>query len=224
MQETCPSANLCRWLSCLVVLLAGCQAVKTSAPQAPEPVRPVYSADGVQDVNRSGFVAFPDPDNFTICHGRSCAHFAHISLTDVEWLSIENLFANVQNAGSEREAIARSIGHLEILAGNYAGTSGDLPQNRQGDPLSGQMDCVDEATNTTVYLSMMQRRGLLRWHHVEARQSRGLSTLQVLHWTAVIRDSVTGERHAVDSWFMANGEPAFVVPLESWHAGWQPTQ
>jgi hypothetical protein len=40
-----------------------------------------------------------------------------------------------------------------------------------------------------------------------------------VHWSAVIRERRIGRRFAVDSWFLDNGHPPFVQPLEDWLSG-----
>jgi len=84
------------------------------------------------------------------------------------------------------------------------------------------MDCVDESTNTMVYLTMLQNSNLLHWHTVEHRVSRGIMSFQLPHFTAVIRDGESGIKYAVDSWFLDNGQPPFIVPIDEWQAGWKP--
>jgi len=93
-----------------------------------------------------------------------------------------------------------------------------------GDPT--QQDCVDEATNTTSYLVVLQANGLLKYHTVTVPMTKGdllKATLQGdpvkywPHWTAVIQEKKTGQRFAVDSWIYANGENPAVVEVEKWY-------
>ena len=44
------------------------------------------------------------------------------------------------------------------------------------------------------------------------------------HTSAVIVETANGQAYAVDSWFHDNGQPAEVVPLEQWVAGWGPDE
>jgi hypothetical protein len=78
------------------------------------------------------------------------------------------------------------------------------------------MDCVDESTNTTTYLTMLLKDGLLKWHNVEDRATRGFFIFGWPHTTAVIRDTVTGQLYVVDSWFLDNGQPPYIQKLEDW--------
>ena len=92
------------------------------------------------------------------------------------------------------------------------------------------MDCIDESINTTLYLAMFQKFGLMRLHQVEDRATRGWfiggwpHTTAVIGETAVPRERGSDRLWAVDSWFLDNGQPPFILPLETWKAGWEPIQ
>jgi hypothetical protein len=42
------------------------------------------------------------------------------------------------------------------------------------------------------------------------------------HTTAVIEETASGDRYAVDSWFLDNGQPPYIARLEVWKAGGAP--
>ncbi len=167
--------------------------------------------------------AEPTPAAFSICHGNSCRLRSDVSLSDAEWQQVRDLFQQpAADAPAERRQIAQAIGRLEILAGRQADTLGDAPGlgvHWNGDE---QLDCIDEATNSTQYLRMFAADGLLGWHRVGQPAYRF-----VLHaWgpsnTATVEETATGTVFAVDSYFLANGEPASVLPMPVWMAGWMP--
>ncbi len=106
--------------------------------------------------------------------------------------------------------------------GKHTGTTGDLGGTFPGTGKSGQMDCVDEAVNTTTYLRMMAAEDLLRWHTVDNHAVRGFFIFGWPHTTAVIRETQTDQRFAVDAWFHRNGAPPEVLPLATWRSGWRP--
>ena len=83
------------------------------------------------------------------------------------------------------------------------GTSTDKGGNWAGWGLPGQMDCIDESTNTTIYLRMLQKDGLLRWHQAGDRATRW-TPFTWPHTTAVIEERDSLLRWAVDSWFLDN--------------------
>lgn len=52
--------------------------------------------------------------------------------------------------------------------------------------------------------------------------TRGFILLGWPHTTAVISETVSGRRFAVDSWFHDNGQPPEIVALDIWRWGWSP--
>jgi hypothetical protein len=85
----------------------------------------------------------------------------------------------------------------------------------QGKP--DQMDCIDEATNTTSLLVLLAAHGYLRHHQVEEPASRGFFLDgRYPHATAVLSVNGSGEKWAIDSWPRANAEAPVVLPLAEW--------
>jgi hypothetical protein len=126
----------------------------------------------------------------------------------------------------ERRAIAYAIALIERKVGDRLGIKdrAGMEFGGSGDPT--QEDCVDEATNTTSFLLILQSHGLLKHHTVGTPFSKGdllKATLQGdpvkywPHWTAVIIENKTGQKYAVDSWIYANGENPAVVEVEKWY-------
>lgn len=133
------------------------------------------------------------------------------------------LYAPLQSPEAERERIKTAIGLFEQKVGAKTGTSVDIHGTffKTG---KYQLDCVDESTNTTVYLSLLQQKGLIRFHRVEGPSVR-LPLIHAGRWphqTAVITELNTSEFFAVDSWFHDNGAPAEIISLKEWKEGWKP--
>ena len=207
----------------VVILLNGCMTFGQTGTAGSRPVNPVRITHSIHDLRSKPFIIHPQPSAFTVCHGHTCRYFATIGLNTGEWAGIESIFSGkADTPEQERNHIRDAIALFEIMVGERVGTAGDLGENFAGLGRSGQMDCVDEATNTTVYLTMLQNAMLLHWHTVEHRISRGIMSLQVPHFTAVIRNSSSGLRYAVDSWFLDNGQPPFIILVDEWLAGWKP--
>jgi hypothetical protein len=191
----------------------------TSAPA----LSAIRNNKDIMDIKNSLFVAHPKYDNFSICHGNTCKYIVQMALSEREWKEIRtNFMPHAPTAIEERERIRIAIALFESIIGSKTGTSHDKGKNFPGLGLKGQMDCVDEATNTSVYLTLLQDQHLLKWHRVLHRTNRGIGTLQVPHFTAVISDIESGSEYAVDSWFLDNGERPYIVPLSAWKLGWQP--
>ena len=171
---------------------------------------------------REDIITDPDPARFTICYDHGCASLARVRLDAEQWQRVRALFpAPAQTPLEERERIRSAVALLETTVGAMTGTAADKGGNWVGLGLGGQMDCIDESTNTTIYLRMLQKDGLLGWHRAEDRVTRW-SLFQWPHTTAVIEERANQRRWAVDSWFLDNGEPPFVLPLDTWRAGWKP--
>lgn len=164
----------------------------------------------------SAQTAAPTLDGFPVCYNYECHTRQVVNLDAQQWRVIRALFAPAPaSAAAERAMIRRAIAQMEVFVGALTGTSGDLGGNVAGAGLPGQMDCIDESSNTTAYLTLFQQNGLLRWHEVEERTQRAKWVLDV-HWTAVIRETGSGDRYAVDSWFLDNGQPPYIQRLEDW--------
>lgn len=161
-------------------------------------------------------------DTLSVCSGTGCTYRNPVRLGDGDWSKIDALFAvPAEGPADERRRLGLAIGIMEILVGPQAGTKRDLGRNVFGRKHSEQLDCVDEAVNTTTYLRLIEERGHIRYHQVGLPANRIIEVLNA-HNTAVVIDTATGVEYAVDSWFYDNGSPAVVLPLVTWRRGWDP--
>lgn len=165
----------------------------------------------------------PAPQQFSFCWGGTCAEVLRVQLSEEEWSQVRELFnPRAESAEQERTIIAKAIGLLEIFVGTKTGTSGDRAGTFGNSAYPGQLDCNDEATNSTNYLRMLRSDGLLQFHDVLDTSTRGGFLFFGRHSTAVLGERAGGKKFAVDSWFYDNGQPAVVLPLDVWSAGWKP--
>lgn len=172
---------------------------------------------------RRDIITDPTPGRFSVCSEHTCRKVTQVALTPAQWQQVRDQFLPpAVSAADERAYIVSAIALMEILVGPLTETSNDKGRNFKGVGREGQMDCIDESTNTTSYLTMMAQDGLITHHSVEDRVTRGYFIFGWPHTTAVIRDHATGERFAVDSWFIDNGEPPFMLPLPVWQNDWEP--
>ncbi len=160
----------------------------------------------------------PAPASFYSCTDYHCDEGETVSLSSRQWDQVRSLFSSPRTAAQERQQIRKAIALLEVEVGNITGTSRDLAKNVAGSGQPGQLDCISESKNTTTYLQLISNDGLLRWHAVEERRLRHPWILD-LHWAAVIRDKQADKRYAVDSWFLDNGQPPYIQPLDQWLSG-----
>ncbi len=173
-------------------------------------------------VQESELIRHPEPAHFNICFNHGCQNLADVRLTPEQWREIRQLFpAKSVSPQQERERIAQAVGRLETLVGRLTGIDNDRGGSLAGLWSKNQMDCVDESTNTRHYLVMLKNDGLLNYH-VPAENERRFRPYLYQHYSAVIEETTTHEKYAVDSWFRDNGQPAVILPLSVWKRGWTP--
>jgi len=174
-------------------------------------------------------VAPPQGDAVEVCHAYTCAMKTTFYFRAKDIREIAAVMKKTKRADTpyeERRAVAYAIALIEKKVGARLGINdrAGMEFSGSGDPT--QEDCVDEATNTTSYLLVLQSHGLLKHHTVQIPFSKGdllKATLQGdpvkywPHWTAVLAEKKTGQRYAVDSWIYANGENPAVVKVEDWY-------
>ena len=167
----------------------------------------------------------PRPSAFVVCHGYGCAHSSRTQLSADEWQeAIAPFSPEPDSAERERMAVAVAVARLETIAGRHVGTNVDLPEASWFAHDKHQLDCLDEALNTTTYLSLLEQAGLLRWHRVAKPAHRGYYINGWPHNTAVLAEQQTRAQYAVDSYYGDSGEPPAIVPLQRWLAGWTPAR
>ena len=175
------------------------------------------------DSDNPEIISKPTPDVFSVCFNHSCQTVETHSITRQEWQRfVTPLETPSESAEKERDAVARAIAIMEEIVGSKTGTGQDLGENLHGLLKTGQMDCIDESTNTTTYLYMLEQAGYLKWHTLVDSSTRFGIFAGMPHTTAVIEDINTHTRYAVDSWFFDNGMPPAIIKLSAWKKGWDP--
>ncbi|MCB1593155.1 MAG: hypothetical protein KDI90_11965 [Alphaproteobacteria bacterium] len=177
-----------------------------------------------QDFYKSNKIEAPHGNAFTFCSQYGCKRLTPLSISNDEWADISNVYGPLaQNAQQEREKISRTIARFEQIIGARTGTDIDIAGTFRKIG-KGQLDCVDESTNTTSYLMLLEQNGFLRFHRVGAPDTRFpiVHSGRWPHQTAVIIEKENGKRYVVDSWFYDNGHPAVVLPIKTWKEGWKP--
>lgn len=197
------------FLSLFAALLAGC----------------TFERNGPPESHYSEFKSVPPRGNrVTVCHAYGCQRQTPVLFKSAQIKEIAEVMRKTRKADTpaeERRAVAYAVGWMERYIGEIVGTKHDRPGmefNGPGDPT--QQDCVDEATNTTSYLLVLQHNGLLKHHTVGTPFSRGNILLGVSnwpHWAAMLDEKGSGQRWAVDSWIFKNGENPAIVEAEKWY-------
>ena len=166
----------------------------------------------------------PKVSSVHVCSAYGCRKKTRVKFSKAQMDEIRTVMketAKDDSAAEERRAVAYAIGWLERHVGERIGTKHDragMDFTASGDPQ--QQDCLDEATNTTSYLTLLQKNGLLKHHTVAApfakeNYLRGISGWT--HWTAVLQENDGGKKWAVDSWIQKNGVNPAVVEAEKWY-------
>jgi hypothetical protein len=160
--------------------------------------------------------ADPIYHNIPICHGFGCQYESTISLSESEWRSVADWFnVSAPNVNTERNQIRQAIGWMEVLVGRHGPGREDRALDlKHVNYRIGQMDCIDESINTTTYLKLFEKQGLLRWHRVVERIQR--RAIFDAHWASQIEELATGDRYVIDSWFQDNGMLPNVQSTKDW--------
>ena len=169
-----------------------------------------YDEDGPPDAHFEKFATKPPKrDTVTVCHAYGCKAQTQFTFTESDITELRALMARVPRSDTpaeERRALAYAIAWMERRVAPTVGTASDrtsIDLRGSGDPT--QLDCVDEATNTTSYLLVLDRHGLIKHHAVDRPLAKD-SLTRWTHWAAVIREKESGARFAIDSGTGPNGE------------------
>ncbi|HLW05739.1 MAG TPA: hypothetical protein VKY38_09220 [Azoarcus sp.] len=152
-----------------------------------------------------------------LCFNYGCARSELISFSAEELAGVHAYLSDAENAAAERAALAKAVALMYRLAGSQTPISADQAGNLADEGVHGRMDCIDHSTNTNAFLRIIEKRGWLRFHEVDAvAQRKWLIFSQ--HFSAAVRTHA-GQGWVIDSWFVEHGEPAVVLPLEKWMKG-----
>lgn len=168
--------------------------------------------------NYAGEITRTNTARIIVCHGFDCSYQTPYKVSQADW----DRFAEIMAAGAEspeaeRNAIAAADMFYEeravVAIGVRDEAKSDITQSRA----RGQMDCIDESTNTRSLLLFLAKNDWLKHHKVERNVSRGVFLdARYPHSTAVITEHGTGKKWAVDSWYEATGGRPDIMPLEHW--------
>ena len=155
--------------------------------------------------------------SLAVCYNFGCKTKEYVMLTRADIDTLQVYFMNTNSAKHEREQIGHAIAELERIVAHSLPTRNDIGGNyKVGMIENGQLDCIDESTNTTNYLIFIEAQGWLKFHSVQDKVKRAPFLVDD-HWTAVIQVEATGQLYAVDSWFFDNGKLPVIQKLEDWY-------
>lgn len=167
----------------------------------------------------------PTPASFRECHGFSCTESSRVSLSPKEWQRVAAVFRPAaKDAKSERRQVSQAVSLMHRLVGAQTGTAVHQWTHKNMDIVPNlsdptQLDCIDSAVNTWTYMTMMEKSGFLRFHHVARLSNAG--GLTDPRNTAVLEEK-GGGYYAVDPALVDFGVPPPVIPLTAWMGSWPP--
>ena len=163
-----------------------------------------------------------------VCFNSSCARTRMVTFTADDMAKVKGQlsFCTGNDLFERIQRVRIAVWQMEKLAQKYEPLLlNDREVNDREFGIEGRMDCVDNSTNTTTYLKILEDMGQLPLWRVEKPSIRKFYDFNSVHWAAVVKDIPTGEDWAVDAWFRPNGHLPYVLPLDSWKKeirGWLP--
>jgi hypothetical protein len=201
----------------LALIIAGRPAVVDAAAPGPlsegrqesvsSPLAPYYT------IRSNGSVAL------RICFNWSCARRQTMTFSsrDMALVREEMAVCSGKDLYSRLQRLRVGIWQMELLARKYQPLLGnDRGINDFEFGVEGRTDCVDNATNTTTFLHILQDFRQLPGWSVARPRIRGRFNYSQVHWTAVVIDTDSGEPWSIDSWYRPHGHLPMVMPLPDW--------
>ncbi len=159
-----------------------------------------------------------DVKQVKICSGFGCIYQQTLAFSQSDIAHIRSVMKGSQtDPALERSAIGELVAWKERLAQQRLRMRADTKLSYQRDSgIRGQMDCVDESSNTLAFVKFLSNENLLRHHKPKKIAERGfLFDGRYPHRTAVLTDA-NGTNWAFDSWKKDGGELPQVVKLSEW--------
>ena len=154
-----------------------------------------------------------------ICYGYSCIAQDQIRYSGGQIEKLGQVLNATVDPAAERKILAEVVGQLYAWAGEQSDIKNDRGGNLADGHSPGRMDCIDHSTSTTRLLELIEAYGFLRWHRVSDIEVRNWAFVFPSHYSAVIEEKASAARFVVDSWFVDNGQPAVILPLDEWKKG-----
>jgi hypothetical protein len=169
----------------------------------------------------------PQGNKVVVCHAYGCKMKTPYRFTSADMAEITREMQRIKRNNSpeeERRAIAYAIALMERQVGAAIGINdkAGMQWSASGDPT--QQDCV--ATNTTSYLMVLQSNALLHYHTVQGALGEDNMLYGTLigrpvkywpHYTAIIKETKTGQRWAVDAWIGDTGTNPSITKIGDWY-------
>ena len=171
----------------------------------------------------------PKGNTVVVCHAYGCKMKTPYRFTSTNIAEITREMQRVKRNNSpeeERRAMAYAIALMERQVGAAIGINDKAGMQWSASGDATQEDCVDDSTNTTSFLMVLQSNGLLRYHTVQGPLGEDNMLYGTLigrpvkywpHYTAIIKETKTGQRWAVDAWIGDTGTNPSITKLGDWY-------
>lgn len=199
------------------------KARKPAVAAKPAPTAAAARAPAARAAPPRPAVVVP-PAEIDVCYNYGCADEGKATFTGAQLDELHRLLGKAGDSERERAALAQAVGRMYAWAAGQTPVGNDKAGNFADGGNHGQMDCIDHSTTTTRFLRLLESRGWLRFHRVLDPVRR--TTLIFQHFSAAIEDLGDGisvvrtdddaRTWVVDSWYVDNGKPAWVAPLDKW--------
>jgi hypothetical protein len=180
------------------------------------PLEPVYA------IRADGSVTL------RICFNWSCLRRQILTFTPEDMVAVkEQLRLCPSNNFHDRvQRLRIGVWQMELLAMKYQPLlANDRAVNESEHGIEGRTDCIDNSTNTTTFLRILQDLQQLPGWSVSTPQVRHRFSIHQVHWTAVVIDAESDTPWSADSWYRPHGHLPMVMPLSSWSdekLSWEP--
>jgi hypothetical protein len=164
------------------------------------------------------------PGEFKLCHGFSCSNKSLVTLDEKQWKKVAAVFKKpAKTPEKEREQIGKAVAILETESTKDAKLNPDFGEASTFEKDQSQMDCIDEAINTTHYIEFLDEAGLLKHHEPAPPLHRGFFVDgQWPHNSGAVKEKDSGDIYAIDSYYFDSGKPAAAVHIDTWLNEWRP--
>lgn len=167
--------------------------------------------------SKYGKAKLPVKNKVFVCSAYGCKTRTDFVFQKSHLQMLKKIMLYPKNATEERESLRVAISYIESIVGPATGTSTDRPSiGVFGNGDNSQLDCVDEATNVTSYLMVLNYNNLLKFHDIESPNWKG-GIFKWTHYAAVIKDKRTGIDWAIDAGVGKNGDRPLIVEYSKWY-------
>jgi len=163
----------------------------------------------------------PVNNKIYVCHTYGCRRRTIVQFNDQDLGELRAILeVGAASPITERAAVSKAVQWYELRIARDVGNHNDkggYDASMSGVP--GQMDCIDEATNTTSLLMVAQANQMLAHHKVRKPVAKGFFLDgRYPHATAVLVENSGKGTYAIDSYPRGNAEPPVIMDLDAWYA------